>query len=165
MNRNVIKSSVNTLLIRQFHSKMGYKWYVPFPYTGNRTKTASVLHWLPSNDDWQTQFSMANPNCQHLSWVYARNIILLYHSRLNMLDIFGEDISFFVCIVLLTRFRDSGFYISEPANLCAAKIGEIVAQACPFISHLETHHRHVQVATPPKLSPKRFGTKCIRRLS
>ena len=37
----------------------------------------------------------------------------------------------------------------------------LLASALSF--YLETHLRHVQVATPPKLSPKSFGTHCIRR--
>ena len=47
------------------------------------------------------------------------------------------------------RFRDSGFYISDPANLCAVKTREIAAQAClSFYSQM--HLRHDKVAIPQK---------------
>ena len=36
------------------------------------------------------------------------------------------------------RFRDFGFYISEPANLRAVKIREIAARISPFILLLNT---------------------------
>ena len=47
------------------------------------------------------------------------------------------------------------YFRSQPANLYAVKIGEIVAQACPFTTHFETRSRRVQVAIPSTLSPKR----------
>jgi len=57
----------------------------------------------------------------------------LYFRRSNMLDILRENISFFVYTVLVMRFRDFGFYISEPANLHAVKSRAIAARISPFI--------------------------------
>ena len=73
-----------------------------------------------------------------------------------MLDIFGEDISFYVHCTFNEVSRLWLLYFrSQPANLYAVKIGEIVAQACPFTTHFETRSRRVQVAIPSTLSPKR----------
>ena len=70
----------------------------------------------------------------------------------------------FVCIVLVMRFRDFGFYISEPANLHAVKSGAIAARISPFIllsnAHFQTYSRYDKVAksSPRNVSPNRFGT-------
>jgi len=68
-----------------------------------------------------------------------------------------------MCTVLVMRFRDFGFYISEPANLHAVKSRAIAARISPFIllsnAHFQTYSRYDKVAksSPRNLSPNCFG--------